>query len=438
MIEMNLQRHAATFIVLALFAMTMMPMVAQNLNTSNLTSSPYNRYGYGRLGSMGNTVTRSMGDVGIAIRSNQYTILANPASLTAIDTLTMIFSVGLDAQYGMYSENGARSHKWDAGFSYMSFQMPLWRNFAMSLSFTPYSMVGYYYGTSDSVAIHSATIRHDTLTYSSLHQGLGGVNNFMLGLGWRVFHNKRVDFNVGANAGWLFGTIEHDGSLSTSSQATNTHLSYEASVRGLLLQFGAHYTQRFMANHSITIGAIFSPRLNLSVDTETLKYSADTISRSDRYRSAVKLPMQWGVGASYNIARKLTVTAEYEKTMWNDVAGLNPEFQAEEGVFNTSQRVAAGIEYQPKVLTNRYFKICRYRAGVSAKSNYLRVNGSSLREYTGSLGMSMPINRRSALDLGVGYSTVRPKNGNMVKENYITINVGLTFNEMMFFRGRLR
>ena len=391
---MNLQRHAATFLVLALFAMTMMPMVAQNLNTSNLTSSPYNRYGYGRLGSMGNTVTRSMGDVGIAIRSNQYTILANPASLTAIDTLTMIFSVGLDAQYGMYSENGARSHKWDAGFSYMSFQMPLWRNFAMSLSFTPYSMVGYYYGTSD--------------------------------------------FNVGANAGWLFGTIEHDGSLSTSSQATNTHLSYEATVRGLLLQFGAHYTQRFMANHSITIGAIFSPRLNLSVDTETLKYSADTISRSDRYRSAVKLPMKWGVGASYNIARKLTVTAEYEKTMWNDVAGLNPEFQAEEGVFNTSQRVAAGIEYQPKVLTNRYFKICRYRAGVSAKSNYLRVNGSSLREYTGSLGMSMPINRRSALDLGVGYSTVRPKEGNMVKENYITINVGLTFNEMMFFRGRLR
>ena len=200
MIEMNLQRHAVTFIVLALFAMTMTPMVAQNLNTSNLTSSPYNRYGYGRLGSMGNTVTRSMGDVGIAIRSNQYTILANPASLTAIDTLTMIFSVGLDAQYGMYSENGSNSHKWDAGFSYMSFQMPLWRNFAMSLSFTPYSMVGYYYGTSDSVAIHSATVRHDTLSYSSLHQGLGGVNNFMLGLGWRVFHNKHVDFNVGANA----------------------------------------------------------------------------------------------------------------------------------------------------------------------------------------------------------------------------------------------
>lgn len=435
---MNLQRLVATIFFMVLVAMISMPLVAQNMNTSNLTSSPYNRYGYGRLGSLGNTVTRSMGDVGIAIRSNQYTSLANPASLTAIDTLTMIFSVGLDAQYGQYSEAGASSSKWDAGFSYMSFQMPLWRNFAMSLSFTPYSMVGYYYGTSDDVAIHSATVRHDTLTYSSLHQGLGGINNFMLGVGWRAFRNKHIDFNLGVNTGWLFGTIEHDGSLNTSSQATSTHLSYEASVRGLHLQLGAQYTQRFKAIHSVTVGATFTPRLNLSVDTESLKFSADTVSRNERYRSAVKLPMRWGVGVSYNIARKLTVAAEFEKTMWNDVTGLNTELVAEDGVFNNTTRIAAGVEYQPKVMTNRYLKICRYRAGASVKSDYLRVNGHSLREYSGNLGMSMPINRRSSFDIGVGYSAVRPQSGNMVKENYVTINLGLTFNEMMFFRGRLR
>ncbi len=435
---MNLQRLAATVLFMALVAMISTTSVAQNLNTSNLSSSPYNRYGYGRLGSLGNAVTRSMGDVGIAIRSNQYTTLANPASLTAIDTLTMIFSVGLDAQYGMYTENGESSSKWDAGFSYMSFHMPLWRNFAMSLSFTPYSMVGYYYGTSDSVAVQSATVRHDTLTYSSLHQGLGGINNFMLGLGWRAFHNKREDLNLGVNVGWLFGTIEHNGNLSTSSQATSTAISYEATVRGLHLQLGAQYTHRFNATHSFTIGGTYTPRLNLSVDTEALKYSSDTISVDNRYRSAVKLPTKWGVGLSYNIARKLTVSAEYEKTMWHDVAGLNSELQSEDGVFNNTQRLAAGVEYQPKVLTNKYFQICRYRAGISGKTSYLRVNGESLREYGANVGMSMPINRRSALDLGVGYSTVRPKSGNMVKENYITINLGITFNEMMFFRGRLR
>ncbi len=435
---MNLQRLAATLLFMALLAMVSTPSVAQNLNTSNLSSSSYNRYGYGRLGSLGNSVTRSMGDVGIAIRSNQYTTLANPASLTAIDTLTMIFSVGLDAQYGMYSENNSSSNKWDAGFSYMSFQMPLWRNFAMSLSFTPYSMVGYYYGTSDSVAVQSATVRHDTLSYSSVHQGLGGINNFMLGVGWRAFHNKHEDLNVGVNVGWLFGTIEHDGILTTSSQATNTNLSYKASVRGLHLQMGAQYTHRINATHSITVGGTFTPKLNLSVNTETLKYSADTISLNNRFRSAIKLPMKWGVGLSYNIARKLTVSAEYERTMWNDVAGLNTEMQAENGVFNNVQRIAAGVEYQPKVLTNKYFQLCRYRAGFSTQSSYLRVNGHSLREYSGSLGMSLPINRRSAIDLGVGYATVRPESGNMVKENYITINLGLTFNEMMFFRGRLR
>ena len=60
-------------------------------NPSNLTSSPYTRYGFGKLGNVGNASTRGMGDAGIATRTNLYTNLFNPASLTAIDTLTMLF-----------------------------------------------------------------------------------------------------------------------------------------------------------------------------------------------------------------------------------------------------------------------------------------------------------------------------------------------------------
>jgi len=425
--------------LVALLLLTSLPVVAQNLNTSNLSSSPYNRYGYGHLGSLGNAVTRSMGDVGIAIRSNQYTSLANPASLTAIDTLTMIFTMGLDAQYGYYTEGDANSSKWDAGFSGMSFQAPLWRNFAMSLSLSPYSMVGYGYGGSDETAIPNATIKNDTLTYAGAHQGVGGINNFMLGLGWRAFRNKWVEANIGVNVGWLFGTIEHSGTLVTSSQATGTYLSYELQTRGLYLELGAQYTQRIDANQSVTLGAIFQPKLNLSADTYNLKYSSDSISYSERFRSDVKLPMRWGVGLTYNYARKLTISAEYENTRWSQVKGFDATFsEAEANVFNDAQRISCGVEYQPKVLTNNYFMICRYRAGFSYKTSYLKVNGADLKEYGANLGMSFPVNKRSAFDFGVGYSRLSPSTGSMVTENYLTLNLGVTFNEMMFFRNRLR
>jgi len=435
---MNLRKLVAALLSLVLVTFLALPVVAQNLNTSNLTTSPYNRYGYGRLGSLGNSVTRSMGDVGIAIRSNQYTTLANPASLTAIDTLTCIFQCDLDAQFGTYSEGSSKDRKWDAGFSGMSFQVPLWRNFAMSLSLSPYSMVGYYYGTSDDIAIESPTIRHDTLSYSSTHSGVGGINNFMMGIGWRVFNTKMQQASIGVNSGWLFGTIRHDGNVNTSSQANGTYIAYEATIRGLYLQLGAQYSVKFNATRSLTLGATFSPKLNLSTDTESIKYSTDSISLNNRYRNSVKLPMRAGVGLTYNVARKLTVSAEAELTRWSEVQGLNSQMNAQEGLFNDVKRFAVGVEYLPKVVTNNYFKACRYRAGLSAKNSYLKVGNADLNEYAATLGMSLPVNKRSALNLGVGYSTLRPSTDNLVTENYLTLTLGITFNEMMFFRNRLR
>lgn len=435
---MNVRTRIATLLSFVVLAIMSLPVVAQNLNTSNLTTSPYNRYGYGHLGSLGNSVTRSMGDVGIAIRSNQYTTLANPASLTAIDTLTCIFQVDLDAQFGTYREGDLSDRKWDAGFSGMSFQMPLWRNFAMSLSLTPYSMVGYNYGSDGKVAVDSPITKHDTLSYASSHSGVGGINNFMMGIGWRPFRTKRQEASLGVNAGWLFGTINHSAQITTSSQATGTYISYEATVRGLYLQFGAQYTYRLDATRSLTLGATFSPQLNLSTDTEALKYSTDSITIDNRYRSSVKLPQRLGVGLTYNVARKLTVTAEAELTSWSKVQGLNSEMQAQEDLFHDVRRVALGFEYQPKVLTNNYFKVCRYRAGFSAKDSYIKVGNQSLMEYGVNLGMSLPVNKRSALNFGVGYSALRPGSDSMVKEDYITLNLGVTFNEMMFFRNRLR
>lgn len=435
---MNLTKRVVTLLLFIFTAMMSLPVVAQNLNSSNLTNSPYNRYGYGRLGSLGNSVTRSMGDVGIAIRNNQYTTLANPASLTVIDTLTCIFEFDLDAQFGTFKEGNTTERKWDAGFSGMSFQAPLWRNFAMSLSLSPYSMVGYSYGTTDKMPVQSPVVSHDTLSYSSTHSGVGGINNFMFGLGWRMFRNKKQEANIGINTGFLFGQIQHDGIVSTSSQASGTYFSYDASVRGLFLQFGAQYSVHLNATRSLTLGAVFAPELSLDIDTESLKYSTDSITLSNRYRNVVKLPSRFGVGLTYNVARKLTVSAEAEFTQWSKVQGLNTQMTAEEGLFNDTYRFAVGMEYQPKTVTNNYFKICRYRAGLTAKNSYLKVAGADLTEYGATLGMSLPINKRSALNLGAGYTNLHPSDSHLVTEHYLTLNVGLTFNEMMFFRNRLR
>ena len=437
---MNFLKNTVSLIVVVLMAMISGVSVAQDTNPSNLTGSPYTRYGYGKIGSIGNAATRGMGDVGIALRTNNYTTLANPASLTAIDTLTMIFSMGLDADYSTFTENGKKDRTWDGGFSYMSFHFPLWRNFAMSLSLTPYTMVGYSYGSVDKTSVISPVNRHDTLSIGTIYDGVGGINNFMMGIGYRLWKNKMNDLSLGAQFGYLFGTIEHTVALTTSSQSNSTLVSHEMAIRGLLLKLGLQYTHSFNALHSLTVGATFQPKLNLSVDTEELKVSTDTLTFNDEFRNDIKSPMKLGFGLSYSMARMLTLSADYEYTRWSEVSGLNTDLSASDGldIFNDTHRIAVGAEYIPRAGSNKFLQNCRYRLGFNTKNSYMLINQKKLRETAVSAGMSMPVNRRCFLDFGVGYSSLRPSDKSMLKEDYLTINFGVTFNEMMFFRNKLR
>lgn len=435
---MNFLKNTVSLLLLVLMTMTAGVTVAQNMNPSNLTASPYTRYGYGKLGTFGNAATRSMGEVGVAIRSNNYTTLANPASLTAIDTLTMIFSMGLDADYSTFNENGKTSRDWDAGFSYMSMHFPLWRNFAMSLSLSPYSTVGYSYGNVEKTPIQSPINRHDTLSVASVYNGVGGINNFMMGIGYRVFQTKMTEMSVGVNAGYLFGTIQHSVELTTTSQSNSTTVSHQMDVRGLLLQFGAQYTHRFNATRSLTIGATFQPKLNLSVDTETLKLSTDTLLSNNRYRSSIKSPMKFGIGATYSLARELMVSAEYEMSQRSDVNGFRTDLTPSNNLFTDVHRIAVGAEYIPRAGSNRFWQNCRYRLGFNTKNSYLLLDDKKMNEITATAGLSMPVNRRCFLDFGFGYSHLQPVKDSMLKEDYLNISVGVTFNEMMFFRNKLR
>lgn len=435
---MNLLNKALALILMVMMTMMASVSVAQNLNQSNLTGSPYSRYGYGKLGSMGNASTKGMGDLGIALRTNNYTTIANPASLTAIDTLTMIFSVGLDADFSSFSENGITERNWDGGFSYMSFHFPLWHNFAMSLSLTPYSMVGYYYGNTEKLPIQSPINKHDSLYVQSTYNGVGGINNFMMGIGYRPWSTKMSELNVGVNFGFLFGSIQHTANANTSSQANSTLVSHEMTARGLFFKLGAQYTHRLNAVRSITVGATFQPQINLSVDAEELKISTDTIQFFEEYRHNIKSPMSLGFGASYNVARQLTVSAEYEFTKWSSVNSLNTDLNMSPDLFTDTHRITAGAEYIPRAGTNRFWQNCRYRVGASTKNSYMVVDDAKFREYGVTAGLSMPVNRRCFLDFGVGYSRLQPSKDKLLKENYITFNLGVTFNEMMFFRNKLR
>jgi hypothetical protein len=414
--------------------------VAQDSNPSNLTSSPYTRYGFGKLGSVGNASTRAMGDVGIALRTNMYTNLYNPASLTAIDTLTMLFDTALDAEWFTMSENGVRENDWNAGFSYLSFHFPLWNRFAGAIAYNPYSMVGYEYGNEVSMPIENALVNNDTLDYSNSYSGSGGLQHFQLSLAWNPVKTRTMQLNLGATAGYICGAVDHGSSIYVSSgQSNSTYSTRSYSCIGWDLLFGAQYTQQIVPGQHVTLGATFAPRTHIGCETQVVKYcgTTDSIGESITNSASLSAPMKFGAGLSYQIDRKLTATAEYSFENWAKVAGLDANMKRAEGLYQDIHRVAAGFEYRPKLYAQSYFQTCIYRVGASVKNTYVKTFGNQ-SEFTASCGIGMPCGRRSMFNFSAAYTHSQSVKNGALKENFLHLTLGITFNEMMFYRSRLQ
>lgn len=431
-------------VISLLFAVLMTVMgtdvFAQNDNPSNLTSSPYTRYGFGRLGTKGNAATRAMGDLGIALRTNLYTNMHNPASLTAIDTLTMIFDTAVDAELFSMKENGKRESNWNAGFSYMTFHFPLWNRFAGAIAYSPYSMVGYEYGNEVKVPIENPVISNDTLTYSNLYSGNGGLQHFQLALAWQPVKTRKQQLNLGAIVGYICGNVNHSGyAYISSGQANSTLVTRNFMVTGMDVEFGLQYSHLINASRSITVGATFSPSTNLHSTNDVVKFSGtDSVGESVTSRMTMKTPVKYGFGVSYQYDRRLTVLADYSFENWEKVSGFDSNLNKKDDAYHNITKFGVGMEYKPKMYAANYFKTCLYRAGVSYSSSYVNTNGNNNKELSVTCGVGLPTTKRSIFNISASYTHVAPSDSRLLSEDMLHLTLGITFNEIMFFRGRLR
>ena len=78
--------------------MLMLFLVVGVCFAQNNTNSPYSRYGYGQMADQGASNSRAMGGIAYGLRDKTHTNFANPASYTAIDSLTFVFEAGMSLQ----------------------------------------------------------------------------------------------------------------------------------------------------------------------------------------------------------------------------------------------------------------------------------------------------------------------------------------------------
>jgi len=385
-------------------------------------NSPYSRYGLGLLSDQATGITKSMGGIGAGFRYPNTLNIKNPASYSTVDTLTFIADLGFALQNGNFSENGVKVNAHNAYIDHMAMQFRILPKVGMTVGFMPFANVGY--GFSD-----TELVRRDEdgeITATNAYSGTGGVRQFIGGLGWR----PTKWLSIGANASYISGDITHYISNTySSSEVQSRNKTYYAEMSAFKFDFGLQGTLP-MGERNLVLGVTFTPAQKLGSDT----YVTDVHSVSDTtvIADAFSLPEMLTAGFTYSWKHGM-IGADVSYQTWSKASFF--------GQKTGSDRLTAalGYMYRPDEMNRNLLKRTAYQVGVNFSQPYFNVgNQKGPMEFGVSAGFSLPINTSynsmSYLHVSGEYVRVQPMAKGMITENYLRINVGITFMERWFMK----
>lgn len=405
---------------------------AMTAHAQNSTNSPYTRYGLGSLSDQAFVNNAAMGGIGYGLRTNSQVNTLNPASYSAVDSLTFIFDAGMTLNRSNFEENGYKTHAKNSTFDYLVMHFRIVPRLGFTMGLLPYSNVGYYF-------VQTAKVPGSSdVTSSSLFSGEGGLHQVFGGLGYKVLPN----LSVGANVGYLYGDLDYTTGLSLSTTSDRTMVYNNISVKSYKVDLGVQYTHRVDKNNSFTVGAVYGLGHTLN-STETkgiqlIDNSTSAIVSTDEelVDDSYGLPATLGVGLTYQRKSNLTAGIDYEMQKWSDAT-----YNGEKGHYNDRHRIAAGLEFLPDSYGRAYWKRIRYRAGVHYTSSYLKLpTGDGPKEYGVSAGFGLPLHlyqRNTMLSLTGRYTRVKPSAAGQLAENRFELKIGLTFIERWFMKWKV-
>ena len=393
--------------------------------TAQYSMTPYSRYGYGILSDNATSTQRAMGGVGYAMNSGRQINVMNPASYASIDSLTFLFDMGISTSTLWSREGDERGCSVGGGLDYITLQFPMGKYMGASVGLLPFSSVGYSYGSE---------IQYGTNTF----EGWGGLNQLYAGVAGKFFNH----LSIGANVSYLFGTTINDINVQDESGTVKTLFERVMQVRDWRVQAGIQYTFNIGANNRFSLGAVYTPNKKLLGKTWGTQYDLNNETEptdlgSTSTKEHYSLPDCWGGGIGYEWSDRLMVEADFTYQEWSKAKySIFDEYGG--STFDNRWKMAVGAQYTPKPRGN-YFERIQYRIGGFFNHDYLMINGNNLEEYGVSAGFGLPVNGfKTIVNLGFEYRHRQATPKAYVKEDYFNITLGVNFNEMWFWKNKLR
>ena len=265
-----------------------------------------------------------MGGVGMALRDNNHINYLNPASYTAIDTMSFLFDFGIMSNYTYTETNQGNDPFYGMGMDHLAFSFPITKWWAASVGVLPYSKVGY-----SIKEVNDEDFNIGLTDY--LYTGNGGVNQLNLGTAVSLFNR----LSLGINFKYLFGSIDLKRSVRFPANETRSFTEVESRtiVSDFILDLGLQYSHDFNDKYNLTLGVIFDNRTSVSAKNSVLKTNTfpgsptqindstildpTFIIEQDNQKGNIVIPTNIGAGISLNYNNKVRLGVDYYQQDWS-------------------------------------------------------------------------------------------------------------------------
>ncbi len=388
---------------------------------AQITSSPYTLFGAGRMEDIGFGVNKALGGTGIAFQSNTSLNNVNPASYSAIDSLSFLFEAGVFGKYTVYNTSGESQQRLDGNLRYLAMGLRFTKWWAGSVGIVPYSSVHYYIQTTEQIA-------GELNNYIKTFSGEGGINQFYLGNALRPLKN----LSAGFNASYIFGSITQKESMNASDNFEGYQISKTNYLHNFYLDFGLQYSI-WHKNWKYTTGIIYGNSKDLKTTSDYILIFNDDTTELDYKKEYFTIPARFGIGICIEKPGALRVGFDYEKRNWQGIQFANPKLS-----IRNSERYSFGTEFK---ISNDYkdtgFKRFYYRLGCNYEKSYLVINKTPVNSRALTLGIGIPMkNELSMINISFESGVNGTTSKGLIRENYYLLHVNLTLHDLWFQKAK--
>lgn len=401
---------------------------------SQNTGSPYSLNELGEINFLGNVSNISMGGVDSLIDSLEFNI-NNPSSLAKLQLTN--YHVGTFYKSSSISNNLNTDKFNSANINYIAIGIPT-KKFGFGFGVLPYSSVGFNLQTSDDYNSNNTLI-------SRLFAAEGNINRVFFSLGMPLFEF----FSVGGSLNYNFGKFSYEkynqyenvnyGLYSnSSSEITGFNFIISSSLiiplkNDLKASFIFNYNPSSKLN-SYNVESLYtstSSTINLEtlgdfidVDLSSSGLENTDLIISDRsiYSIGLEKKNKWFFGLQYE--DKLSSSFDNKFLSLTNIS------------YRDSKVFSVGAHYIPDASSlTSYWKRVKYRFGVRNEEKSILLNNLPVNQFSLNLGLGLPLSGFSKANFGLEFGTVEDENKSL-KENYFSIRLGLSLNDIWFIKRK--